>query len=84
VSERDSNTYNITRNKLTSWDFLLLTITNNQRLHGNVTLKGGDDIGSLLFLIPSDDGVEKEDTNDDTEINPISETRSEKDSQLHN
>lgn len=79
-----SSTYNVTGNELTSADFLLLTITNDEGLHGDVTLEGGDDVGGLLFLVPSDNSVQHKDTNDNTEIDPITKTSSEEDSNFHN
>ena len=78
------STYNITRDKLTSSDFLLGTVANNNSLHGNVTLERSDDIGGLLFLIPTNDSVEHENTDNDTEIDPVTQTSGEQDSQLHN
>jgi len=49
-------------------------LTDDSALHGDITLEGSDDIGGLLFLVPSDSGVEEEDTDDDTHINPVTET----------
>jgi hypothetical protein len=37
----------------------------------------------LLFLVPTDNGVEQQDTANDTEVDPILETGSEKSSELH-
>ncbi|KAF7571771.1 hypothetical protein PtrM4_092710 [Pyrenophora tritici-repentis] len=77
------NDDDITGNKLAGEDSLLLVVTNDDSLHGNVTLERGDDIGSLLLLVPTDNGVKQQDTADDTEINPILETGGEKSSELH-
>lgn len=74
---------NVTGNELTSEDSLLLVVTDNSRLHGDVTLEGSDDIGGLLFLVPTDNGVKKKNTADDTEIDPILKTGGEKGSKFH-
>jgi hypothetical protein len=73
----------VTGDELTGENGLLLVVTNDDCLHGNVTLERGDDIGGLLFLVPTDNGVEQQDTANDTEVNPILETGSEKSSELH-
>ena len=74
---------NITGNKLTSKDILFLTLADDGGAHGDVTLEGSDDIGSLLLLIPTDGGVEEQNTNNDTEIDPGTKTGSEEDSEFH-
>lgn len=79
-----SATYDITGDELTSLDFLFLTIANNSGSHGDITLERGDDIRSLLLLVPTDSGVEHENTDNDTEINPVTQTSSEEDSKFHN
>jgi hypothetical protein len=73
----------ITGNELSGENGLLLVVTDDDSLHGNVTLERGDDISGLLLLVPTDNGVEQQDTANDTEINPILETGSEKSSELH-
>lgn len=70
-------TYNIAWYKFSSADFLLLTIANNTSLHCDVSLQAGDDVGSLLLLVPTDDGVEHQDTNNDTGIDPVLKTKSQ-------
>lgn len=70
-------------NQFTCLDFLLLTVTDDNRLHGDVTLQTGDDVGSLLFLVPTDESVEKKNTDDNTEVDPRTQTSSEQDSDLH-
>lgn len=82
VSER-ALAYNITGNELTSENVLLLAVTNNGTTHGNVTLERGDDIGSRLFLVEGDEGVEQQDTADDTEIDPVTQTDSQQSSNFH-
>lgn len=77
------NNDDVTGNKLTSENGLLLVVTNDGGLHGDITLERSDDIGSLLLLVPTDDGVEQQDTADDTEIDPILKTSGEKSSELH-
>ena len=74
---------NVTRDKLTGEDGLLLVVTDDSRLHGDITLKGGDDIGGLLFLVPTDSSVKKKNTADDTKINPVLKTGSEKGGKFH-
>ena len=49
-----------------------------------LTLQTSNDIGSLFFLIPTDNSVKHEDTDNDTEINPITQTSGEEDSEFHN
>lgn len=49
----------------------------DRSLHSNVTSQGSDNVGSLLLLVPSDNGVEEQNTANDTEINPITETGSQ-------
>lgn len=73
----------ITRNQFTGEDGLLLVVTDDGSLHGNVTLERSDDISSLLLLVPTDNGVEQQDTANDTEINPILKTGSEESCELH-
>lgn len=75
--------YNITGNELTSENVLLLAVTNNGTTHGNVTLERGDDIGGRLFLVEGDEGVEQQDTADDTEIDPVTQTDSQQSSNFH-
>lgn len=70
-------TYNIAWYKFSSPDFLFLTIANNTSLHCDVSLQAGDDVGSLLLLVPTDDGVEHQDTNNDTGIDPVLKTKSQ-------
>ena len=74
----------ITGDELTGEDVLLLTVADDSGSHGDITLERGDDIGSLLLLVPTDDGVEHKNTDDDTEIDPITQTCCEKDSKFHN
>jgi hypothetical protein len=74
----------VTGNELTGEDGLLLVVTDDSRLHGDVTLERGDDIGGLLFLVPTDDSVEKKNTANDTEIDPVLKTGGEKGSKFHN
>jgi hypothetical protein len=75
--------YNITRNQFTSFDFFLFAISNDNCFHGNVTFKRRDDIGRLFFLIPTDSGVKHKDTDNDTEVDPVSQASREKDSNFH-
>lgn len=76
-------TYNVTWDELSSLDFLFRTITNDERLHGDITLERGNNIGGLFFLVPTDNGVKQQDGNDDTEIDPVTKTGSEQDSEFH-
>lgn len=75
---------NVTGDELAGLDVRFLTITDDSCLHGNVTLERSDDIGGLLFLVPTDDSVEKKNTDNHTEINPATKTGSEEDSEFHN
>jgi hypothetical protein len=74
----------VTGDELTGENGLLLVVTNDGRLHGDVTLERGDDIGSLLFLVPTDDGVEQENTANDTKVDPVLKTGGEKGGKFHN
>lgn len=73
----------ITRDDFAGENGLLTAVTDNGGLHGNVTTERSDDVGSLLFLVPTDESVEKKNTADDTEIDPIAETGGEQGSNLH-
>lgn len=77
-------TYNVTGDDFTSENGNLGTIANDGRPHGDITLERSDDIGSLLFLIPADESVEKKDTADNTEIDPVLKTGSQDSSNFHN
>ena len=77
-------TYNISWNDLASKDLLLNSIANNGSLHSDISLKGGNNISSLLLLIPSDDGVKKKNGDNNTEINPGTQTSGKQDSDFHN
>lgn len=68
----EGKTNNITRDKFSGSDFLLFAVSDDNCLHGNIAFERGDDIGCLFFLIPTYDGVEQENTDDDTKIDPIS------------
>jgi hypothetical protein len=83
LPEDDQRTHNVTGDEFTSFNFDLLTIANDLSLHSDVTLQAGNDVGSLLFLVPTDNGVEHQNADNDTEIDPITQTSSEKDSKLH-
>ena len=74
----------VTGDELTGENRLLLVVTDDGRLHGDITLEGSDDIGGLLFLVPTDDSVKKKNTADDTEIDPILKTGGEKGGKFHN
>jgi len=75
---------NVTGDELAGLDVQLLTVTDDSRLHGDVTLEGSDDIGGLLFLVPTDNSVKKKNTDNHTEIDPGTETGGEEDSEFHN
>jgi len=70
-------TYNISWNKLTSLDVFFLAIANDGSSHGDVTLERCNNVCCLLFLIPTDSGVEQQNSDNYTEIDPIAETSSE-------
>jgi hypothetical protein len=74
----------VTSNELTGEDLLLLTVTDNDSTHSNITLERSHDVGSLLLLVPTDESVEQKNTTDNTEIDPVTETGSEEDSKFHN
>ena len=76
-------TYNVTRNDFTSLDLFFHAVTHDDGLHGNITFETGDNIGSLFLLVPTDNSVQHQDTNDDTEVDPVTKTSSEEDSKLH-
>jgi hypothetical protein len=77
------DTYNITWDDLSCEDFLFNAITNDGSLHSDITLERSHDIGGLLLLVPTDDGVEHKNTNDDTEIDPVAKASSEENSNFH-
>tara|TARA_R110002060_G_scaffold55202_5_gene65729 strand:+ start:576 stop:818 length:243 start_codon:yes stop_codon:yes gene_type:complete len=78
-----SATYNVTGNQFTSLDLLLNTITDDSCSHGDITLQTGDDIGSLLFLVPTDNSIKQQNTDNNTKINPLTQTSREQDSDFH-
>lgn len=77
-------THDITRDEFTGRDFVFCAVSDNATLHRNVTLEGGDDIGSLLFLVPTNNSVQEQNTTDNTKIDPITKTGGEEDSEFHN
>ena len=60
-----------------------MTATDDLGSHGDITLERSDNIGSLLFLVPADGSVEHKNTDDDTQINPITQTCCKKDCKFH-
>lgn len=78
-----ASAYNITDDQLTGQDGLLLAVADDGTLHGNVTLQAGDDVGSLLFLIVTNEGVEQQDAENDTEIDPVIQATSKQSSKFH-
>jgi len=84
VAAMESGTYNVTGNELTCENVVLLAITDNIGPHGNITTQTLDDVLSLTFLVPTDNSVKHQDTDDDTKVDPITKTSSEEDSQFHN
>lgn len=74
----------VTSNKLTGEDLLLLTVTDNDSTHSNITLQRSNNIGGLLLLVPTDKGVKKKNTTDDTKIDPVTQTSGEQNSKFHN
>lgn len=75
--------YNITRHEFTGFDVLFRSVADDASLHRDITLQAGNNVGSLLLLVPTDDGVEHQDTNNDTGINPILQTKSQDSGGLH-
>jgi lipopolysaccharide assembly outer membrane protein LptD (OstA) len=76
-------TYDITGNELTGKNVRLLAVTDNGTAHGNVTLERGDDIGSRLLLVKGDESVKQQDTTDDTEIDPVTQTNGQQSGDFH-
>lgn len=70
-------THNIAWYKFSGPDLLFLAITNNTSLHGDISLQAGDDVGGLLLLVPTDDSVKQQDTNNDTGVDPVLKTKSQ-------
>ncbi|TLD16715.1 uncharacterized protein PgNI_01314 [Pyricularia grisea] len=77
------NDDDVTRDKLPGADLLFTAVTDDAGLHGDVTLEGGDDIGGLLLLVPTDDGVKQQDTDNDTGIDPVLKGKGKDSSSLH-
>ena len=63
------NDNDITRNDISGFAKDRLSIADDFCLECDIGLELSDDVSSLFFLIPTDEGVEHEDTDDDTEIN---------------
>ena len=60
-----------------------MTISHDLSLHSNITFERCHHIGGLLLLVPADRSVEHQNTDDDTEIDPVLKTGSKKNSKLH-
>lgn len=71
-----ANSYNVARHEFPGQDLLLVAVAYDCGFHGNITLQARNDVGSLLFLVETDKGVQSQDTANDTEINPVVETHS--------
>jgi len=69
-----SGTHNVTRDQLTGEETVFLTTTNSDSLHGNITLERSDDIGGLLLLVPTNSSVQHKNTDNNTEIDPVTQT----------
>lgn len=74
---------NVAGDKLPRKDFLLLAIADNSGPHGDVALQAGDNIGRLLFLIIPDGGIEEENANNDTKVDPVLQTDSKECGDFH-
>ena len=74
----------ITGNDLRSLNLEETSITENNSLEGKSLLELLDDRTGLELLDETDEGVEQEETTDDTEINPILKTGSENSGSLAN
>lgn len=53
------NDDNVTGNDFAGKDSDLTAVTDDSGLHGDITTEGGDDIGGLLLLVPTDESVEQ-------------------------
>lgn len=80
---RDETTYNVTRDEFTGADVFFSALADDTSLHGNVTLEGGDDIGSLLLLVPTDSGVEQQNGDNQTGVKPVLQGKGEDSGTLH-
>jgi hypothetical protein len=60
-----------------------MTIADDWRSHCDIPLETGDNIGSLLLLVPTDSSVQTQDTNNDPKIDPVIQTCCKKDGQFH-
>jgi hypothetical protein len=75
--------YNVPGDEFPGLDFVLPPSANDDRFHGNVTLEAGDDVGGLLFLVPTDGGVEQQDGDDDAKVDPVAKACGDEDGDLH-
>jgi hypothetical protein len=62
---------------------MVLAITNDMCSHRNISFQTGNNVGSLFLLIPTDGGVQTQNSNDDTKVNPIFQTRGKENSKFH-
>ncbi|GKT88394.1 LOW QUALITY PROTEIN: hypothetical protein Ct61P_06244 [Colletotrichum tofieldiae] len=76
-------TYDITGHEFTRADLLFSSLANDTGLHGDVTLQGGDNVGGLLLLVPTDSGVEQQNGDNQTGIEPILQGEGEDSGTLH-
>jgi hypothetical protein len=77
-------TYNVTGYQFAGLDFDFCAVSDNRGSHGDVALQTGDHVCGLFFLVPTDSGVEQQNTDNHTEINPVTQTSREEDSNFHN
>ncbi|GKT48036.1 uncharacterized protein ColSpa_08217 [Colletotrichum spaethianum] len=80
---RIGSTHDITGHEFTSADLLFFSLANDTGLHGDVTLQGGDNVGSLLLLVPTDSGVKQKNGDNQTGVEPILQGEGEDSGTLH-
>lgn len=59
-------TDNVAGYQFSGFDFLLPALAYDSSFHGNVSLQTSHHVGSLLFLIPANNGIEEQDSNNKT------------------
>lgn len=75
--------YDISRNKLHSLQIHFLAIPKGPSFHGDIPFQAGDYVRCLLLLIPAHARIQKENPDDHSKVDPVTQTGSEQDSELH-
>lgn len=76
--------YHIPRNQFPSKRISLLSIAHNCSPHRDIGFETCNHICRLLLLIPANGGIQTQNPNNDTKVNPVLQPGSKQDSKFHN